>query len=375
VVPDTDTPVATPSESETPLPSQTSTTIGLTPLPFHTQVSPCGSPNTWVVYIVQPGDSLYHVSQIYGVTVAELQRANCLGSSTTLHTGQLLYVPPWAPIAPTPTTIIVVLPTTLPTDIPTAKPTHKPTATTAPTLAAGAVRSTPKDDAEMVYVPAGEFSMGSTVGTVDEQPVHTVYLDAYWIDKTEVTNEMYRQCVRAGTCLQPQNQSNTHFNYYPDPVYADYPVINLKWSSADKYCTWAGGRLPTEAEWEKAAVGTDGRTYPWGNALPNSKLLNFNNPVGDMMLAESFLAGASPYGALNMAGNAREWVADWYSADYYPASPKSNPTGPANGLYKVLRGGSWHSGIYDVRSADRSWSEPDIRDKTVGFRCVVSAEQ
>ena len=266
-------------------------------------------------------------------------------------------------------------PTALPTDIPTAKPTHKPTATTAPTLAAGAVRSTPKDDAEMVYVPAGEFSMGSTVGTVDEQPVHTVYLDAYWIDKTEVTNEMYRQCVRAGTCLQPQNQSNTHFNYYPDPVYADYPVINLKWSSADKYCTWAGGRLPTEAEWEKAAVGTDGRTYPWGNALPNSKLLNFNNPVGDMMLAESFLAGASPYGALNMAGNAREWVADWYSADYYPASPKSNPTGPANGLYKVLRGGSWHSGIYDIRSADRSYLEPDVRDKTVGFRCVVPAEQ
>ncbi len=121
-VPDTDTPVVTPSGSETPLPSQTPTTIGLTPLPFHTQVPPCGSPNTWVVYIVQSGDSLYRISQIYRVTVAELQRANCLGSSTTLHTGQLLYVPPWAPIAPSPTTIIVVLPTTIPTDTPVVLP-------------------------------------------------------------------------------------------------------------------------------------------------------------------------------------------------------------------------------------------------------------
>jgi formylglycine-generating enzyme required for sulfatase activity len=263
-------------------------------------------------------------------------------------------------------------PTTTPTALPTSPPTAEPTATIVPTPVAGAIQVSPKDGMEMVYVPAGDFSMGSLAGTSDEQPVHTITLDAYWIDKTEVTNVMYSQCVQSGPCLKPYNQSNTHFNYYPDPQFANYPVLNLKWSSADKYCTWAGRRLPTEAEWEKAARGTDGRTYPWGNSDPNNSLLNFNNPVGDALRVGSYLHGASPYGALDMAGNLREWVADWYDALYYATSPQSNPTGPVSGQYKVLRGGSWHSDLYNIRSADRQYSAPDIRDKTVGFRCAVT---
>ncbi len=266
----------------------------------------------------------------------------------------------------TPTTV----PTAMPTDTPTATPTSMPTATPAP----GATQVSAADGMVMVYVPAGDFNMGSLAGFPDEQPVHTVYLDAYWIDRTEVTNAMYARCVAAGACLYPMiKHSNTHFGYYYSLEYANYPVIGLKWSSAETYCAWAGRRLPTEAEWEKAARGTDGRNYPWGNGGPSSGLLNFNNPAGDTTSVGSYRFGASPYGALDMAGNVTEWVADWYAAGYYGISPSSNPTGPATGQYRGLRGGSWHSDEYSVRSADRRWIEPDSREITVGFRCVLTA--
>jgi eukaryotic-like serine/threonine-protein kinase len=279
---------------------------------------------------------------------------------------------------PTPTiaAAATAAPAAVPTETPTAQPTAIPTATSiptdAPTPAPGAVQVSAKDGMEMVYVPAGDFSMGSLAGTSDEQPVHTVTLAAYWIDKTEITNVMYSQCVQAGDCQKPQNQSNTHFSYFLNPEFANYPVVNLKWSSAQKYCAWAGRRLPTEAEWEKAARGTDGRTYPWGNGDPNATLLNFNTPAGDAVRVGSYPHGASPYGALDMAGNLREWVADWYDPGYYAVSPQSNPTGLAEGQYKVVRGGSWHSDLYSVRSSDRAYQAPDTRDKTIGFRCVVT---
>jgi formylglycine-generating enzyme required for sulfatase activity len=260
-----------------------------------------------------------------------------------------------------------------PTALPTSTPTTEPTATSTPAPAPGAIQVSAKDGMEMVYVPAGDFNMGNFSGIADEQPLHSVFLDAYWIDKTEVTNVMYSQCVQSGACLKPYNQSNTHFNYYPDPQYANYPVIDLKWSSAEAYCAWAGRRLPTEAEWEKAARGTDGRTYPWGDILPNSSLLNFNNPVGDTVRVGSYLNGASPYGALDMAGNVTEWVADWYDAGYYGISPQSNPAGPLDGQAKVLRGGSWHTDVYSIRSADRHYLPPDTRDIVIGFRCALSA--
>ena len=293
-------------------------------------------------------------------------------SSCAPSAGQSLTITTVATTA-APTATSIAMPAATPTALPTATLTTEPTASLAPTPEPGSIQVSARDGMEMVYVPAGAFNMGSSAGTADEQPEHSVSLDAYWIDKTEVTNEMYSQCVQSGSCLKPYNQSNTHFNYYPDPTYANYPVIDLKWSSARAYCAWAGRRLPTEAEWEKAARGTDGRTYPWGNILPNNSLLNYNNPVGDTVRVGSFPNGASPYGALDMAGNVTEWVADWYDAGYYGISPQSNPPGPVTGQYKVLRGGSWHSDVYSIRSADRHYIAPDTRDIVIGFRCAQTA--
>jgi serine/threonine-protein kinase len=225
----------------------------------------------------------------------------------------------------------------------------------------------------MVYVPEGEFTMGTTDGASDEQPVHTVNLDAYWMDRTEVTNGMYALCVQAGACQQPRNTSSpTQTNYYGTSQFADYPVIYVAWNDAQAYCAWADARLPTEAEWEKAARGTDARTYPWGNTVPNTDLLNFNRNVGDTSAVGKYPSGASPYGALDMAGNVDEWVADWFGETYYGSSPSSNPTGPTSSNFRVYRGGSWHDPEYFARSAYRGGDPPDYYNIVIGFRCALS---
>jgi formylglycine-generating enzyme required for sulfatase activity len=312
----------------------------------------------------------------HGLTLSQAP-TNTASASTSL----VATLPPSLPNATqtalpvaSPTSILTEISTEVPTELPTALPTEVSTALPTDVPALGSTRVSASDGMLMVYVPAGDFSMGSQAGPVDEQPVHTVSLDAFWIDRTEVTNAMYSQCVAAGACLRPYVLgSNTHYSYYFDPLYADYPVIALKWSSADAYCTWAGRHLPTEAQWEKAAIGTDGRIYPWGNELPKNTLLNFNRAVNDTARVGSYPLGASPYGAWDMAGNVNEWTADWYDDTYYASSPSSNPTGPATGQYKVLRGGSWISDVYVIRSADRHWLAPDTRDITVGFRCAATS--
>ena len=193
----------------------------------------------------------------------------------------------------------------------------------------------PADGMVMVYVPEGNFTMGTTEKPA-EQPIHQVYLDAYWIDRTEVTNALYAKCVEAGKCLPPElNNSITHPSYYGNPQYSDYPVIYVNWKQAQAYYEWSGARLPTEAQWEKAERGTDGRLYPWGNALPTKDLENFNKIVGDTTAVGSYPSGASPYGALDMAGNVWNWTADWYGDTYYASSPSSNPQGPSTGIYRV----------------------------------------
>jgi formylglycine-generating enzyme required for sulfatase activity len=198
------------------------------------------------------------------------------------------------------------------------------------------------DGALLVFVPAGEFTMGSDDGNSDEQPAHTVYLDAFAIDRTEVTNAQYARCVQAGACRPPGSSSSyTRANYFADPRYADHPVIYVSWDDARAYCAWAGRRLPTEAEWEKAARGTDGRTYPWGDEWDASKANTSEAGPGDTTPVGAYPQGASPYGALDMAGNVWEWVADWYGEDYYRESPGENPLGPASGTNRVVRGGSW----------------------------------
>ena len=249
-----------------------------------------------------------------------------------------------------------------------------PTWTTDPTLGIGATMVAEADGMVLVYVPAGEFTMGAadpdTSADDDEKPAHTVYLDAFWIDRTEVTNAMYAGCVQAGACQVPRKPgSATRASYYPNPEFADYPVIYVAWDDAAAYCAWAGRRLPAEAEWEKAARGVDGRRYPWGEGI-GCERANYGGCLGDSAAAGSYPGGASPYGALDMAGNVWEWVQDWYDASYYDRSPDANPPGPASGDGRVVRGGSWDSEVWDVRESYRDWSSPGYHYGYIGFRCA-----
>ena len=223
----------------------------------------------------------------------------------------------------------------------------------------------------MVYVPAGEFIMGGDDIGDDERPQRKVYLGAFYIHKYEVTNAQYEVCVDAGACNPPSsNRSYSRDSYYANSAYDDYPAIYVSWHDADAYCRWAGGRLPTEAEWEKAARGTDGRKYPWGNTWDTSKVNSWEARLRDTTAVGSYPAGASPYGVLDMAGNVGEWCQDWYDAEYYAISPQRDPQGPRSGQYRVVRGGSWEGEGGLVRAANRGRLVPDDRYHFVGFRCV-----
>ena len=226
------------------------------------------------------------------------------------------------------------------------------------------IRFSPRDHMNQVYIPAGPFRMGSP--DLPDAAPHKVLLHAYWIDQFTVTNAMYKLCMQAGKC----KRTATVDTYLDDPAYADYPVHYIQWYQASAFCAWEGGRLPTEAEWEKAARGIQGFHYPWGNARPDSSLLNFDGQFGAPRSAYDYWAGMSPYGLLNMAGNVQQWVADWYSADYYQHSPSENPTGPATGALKVLRGGGFWDNATEVQTFYRFRHDPGSAGAHRGIRCV-----
>jgi formylglycine-generating enzyme required for sulfatase activity len=290
---------------------------------------------------------------------------------------------PAAAVAPTATHVPLIdtpmpkppppTPTPMPTRTPTPAETEAPTASPVTEM--------------MVEIPAGEFIMGSDKGDSNEQPVHTVYLDAFYIDKYEVTNAQFAQFlneqrnqeeggvtwldIRHEDCLISQSGEQ----YRPKSGYEDHPVIEVSWYGAKAYCQWAGKRLPTEAEWEKAARGTDGRTYPWGEGIDcDHAQYGGDECTGQTVPVGSKPKGASPYGALDMVGNVWEWVADWYDSGYYNQSPGRNPLGPDSGEYRVLRGGGWGHAPYHVRSAYRFRSPPVGSRGDFGFRCARGSQ-
>jgi len=224
-------------------------------------------------------------------------------------------------------------------------------------------------DGSMAVVPAGEFIMGSSMGEADEQPVHWVYVGTFFMDTYQVSVSQYARFLDATSQEAPPDWSIMNRSQHQKR-----PIVNVDWPEAKAYCTWAGKRLPTEAEWEKAARGTDGRIYPWGNELPMGFHANMKkeqwsdhyvlSPVG------MYEDGKSPYGIYDMAGNVWEWVSDWYDPDYYQNSPSQNPTGPPTGDHKVIRGGSWGSTPKDLRSSDRDNHVPSARGMGTGFRCA-----
>ncbi len=243
-----------------------------------------------------------------------------------------------------------------------------------------------KDGAPMVLVPSGPFPMGVPPGDRDggrdEYPRHEVSLDGFYIDKFEVTNGKYWEFVKVtGHRIpqHPQNPSRTLWeNGRISESLGERPVINVDWFDAEAYCRWTSKRLPTEAEWEKAARGTDDRRFPWGNMEPTHKHLNYNQQwQGEktLMPVGSYEAGKSPYGAYDMAGNVWEWVADWYDPLYYEKSPDKNPPGPETGTHKVLRSSGWSVETPLVRIFTRVKSDPLNRNDSTGFRCAVGAPE
>ncbi|MEW6093651.1 MAG: formylglycine-generating enzyme family protein [Chloroflexota bacterium] len=238
------------------------------------------------------------------------------------------------------------------------------------------------DGAETILIPAGTFWMGSeaadTDADADEMPWHQVTLDGFYLYTHEVTNEMYAECVAAGGCLPINVMESGPTTHYADPAYADFPVVGVDWNMADDYCTWAGGRLPTEAEWELAARGTESLPYPWGAEDPACDRVNMLGCAipPDTVEVGSYLLGNSPEGVWDMSGNVWEWVHDWYDEDYYLFSASWNPLGPyapenMDDPLKVARGGGLYSEPLRMRSATRAGADPYRAYDDVGFRCVA----
>ena len=238
---------------------------------------------------------------------------------------------------------------------PTPVPTNTPRPAATPT-------SGPSNKPNTVYIPGGEFILGSDTGNEDETPQQNMYINAFNIDIYPVTNAEYKEFVDATGHNPPRTWKE---GAYPEGT-ADHPVIWVTWQDAQAYCEWAGKRLPTELEWEKAARGTDGRTYPWGEAFDSAKCNSKESGLGGTSPVGSYPDGVSPSGAFDMAGNVWEWTADWYEA-YRGSLYELARYGER---YKVLRGGSWFDAQDMVRTSTRKSFDPNQGFSTIGFRCA-----
>ena len=245
----------------------------------------------------------------------------------------------------------------------------------------------------MRLIPAGKFTMGGNSdgayeectkyradcqrdGFVGDNPTHQVYLDAFYMDKYEITNVLYKACVDTGRCKQPKKRNSfRHASYYDNSNFDNYPVIYVDWNMAKTYCEWRDASLPTEAQWEKSSRGVDRRTYSWGEGegcdKANYMLVN-SGCARDVTEVGSYTYGQSPYGIYDLVGNVWEWTSDWYLDTYYQISPLRNPLGPDSGKLRVLRGGSWMDNKYIVRSVTREGVTPIQATSYIGFRCVRS---
>jgi len=289
------------------------------------------------------------------------------------------------------TSLPTIPPRVLPTStieilLPTVTVTSTPEAT--PTVELINQRTSSIDGMPQVYIPPGIFHMGGmdVRRAPNEIPDHDVKLDAYWIDQLEVTNAMFALCMSSGGCTPPQSfKSQRRADYFDNPEFKDYPVVYVTWGQAKAYCEWAGRRLPTEAQWERAARGDDFRTFPWGEDKADGTLVNFNMIVGDTSRVGTYSAGASPFGVLDMAGNVAEWVNDFYTFDYSVSRNVVNPTGPetSSNFIRVVRGGSLGDAEINIRLSKRSSVQgPNPNAATgssaalgdfsprIGFRCA-----
>lgn len=264
-------------------------------------------------------------------------------------------------------------------------PTDEPASAAVEPTAAPTVRPSPTPLGEritlhgvpMLLVPAGPFTMGDDEGYPRERPAHEVTLDAFYIDETEVTNLYYMACVDAGGCEPPEfTDSPSQVAYFGAEYYHNYPVIFLSWNEAQNYCQWRGGHLPTEAQWEKAARWEPNtgevRVFPWDAPVIDQYYLNYGSLFGHTVEVDSYESGRSPVGAYQMGGNVAEWVYDWYQDNYYEISPAVNPTGPAEGQFRVFRGGNYESSGSGLKATFRDYANPLNKLATMGFRCAFT---
>lgn len=305
------------------------------------------------------------------------------------------------PAEPSETPLPAATETEIPIDTPTLPPTNTPLPPSpTPTKALPLVLNG-ADGVEMHLVPGGAFLMGSTPGQVEqavalctdnpdgdscaarefasEMPQHEVYISPFYMDLSEITNLQYRACVNAGGCQPPREGSGTYRRsaYYDRPEFNAHPVVWVTWFDARDYCAWAGKRLPTEAEWEKAARGEDARLYPWGNSFREDRANTQDRGVEAIQPVGQYPAGASPYGLLDLAGNVWEYVADWLDPNYYFNAPNEDPRGPNSSPSgeRVLRGGSYANYNHYARAANRGAVTPDSSTQFRGIRCVMDVTQ